>query len=188
MPQMLTAKTSRRSTHLLRAQWNRTLAKSFQHASSRCIRLAPPSAIWAAARPGSSRWIRAPTQGAYRCSRRCIHIPPVVYLAPLTFGGLLVALYVWKCLMLVIFQNKIIYMPGFPPNSRSERIADYLGQQCGDIYWTDERTRAADGTDLSMAVATVPLPKGSRCAATQITAGSTQGHPRAHVYVLYFQG
>ncbi|KAM7200423.1 alpha/beta-hydrolase [Rhypophila sp. PSN 637] len=106
----------------------------------------------------------------------------------MTFGGLLVALYVWKCLMLVAFQNKIIYMPSFPPNSRSERIADYAGQQCGDIEWADERTKAADGTDLAMAVATVPLPKGSRRIGAGPATGSDGRQPKAHVYILYFQG
>lgn len=186
IPQMLAAKNSRQSITVRRGtQWSRMLPKSFHHTSSHAARVAPPRPIWAPVRPGAcrSRWVKPPAQGTYHCSRRCIHIPTVVYLAPLTFGGLLVALYMWKCLMLVAFQNKIIYMPGFPPNSRSERIVDYAGRQCGDIVWADERTKAADGTSLSMAVATVPLPKGSRPA-----AAFTQGHPKAHVYVLYFQG
>lgn len=84
--------------------------------------------------------------------------------------------------MMVVFQNKIIYMPGLPPNSRSERIVDW-SNQCGGIQWTEERTRAEDGTDLALAVATVPLPRGKRTAATKPETPAA-----AHVYVLYFQG
>jgi hypothetical protein len=85
---------------------------------------------------------------------------------------------------MVVFQNKIIYMPGLPPNSRSERIGNWL-DQCGGIQWTEERTRAEDGTDLALAVATIPLPHGKRTAATR---PETPAAAAAHVYVLYFQG
>jgi hypothetical protein len=30
--------------------------------------------------------------------------------------------------MMIVFQNKIIYMPGLPPNARKETIADYKNQ------------------------------------------------------------
>jgi hypothetical protein len=84
--------------------------------------------------------------------------------------------------MMVVFQNKIIYMPGLPPNARSERIADWKSL-CGGIEWTEDRTEAEDGTDLALAFTTVPLPQGKRPAAakSKVTAS-------AHVYVLYFQG
>lgn len=85
--------------------------------------------------------------------------------------------------MMVVFQNKIIYMPGLPPNSRSERIADWASM-CGGLQWTEEKTVAADGTKLAMAVTTIPLPKGRRADAT-----TAENRPAtAHVYVLYFQG
>lgn len=84
--------------------------------------------------------------------------------------------------MMVVFQNKIIYMPGLPPTARSERIADWLSR-CGGLQWREERTKAADGTDLAMAVATVPLPKGNRQVAADVGKSVV-----AHVYVLYFQG
>jgi uncharacterized protein len=38
--------------------------------------------------------------------------------------------------MMVVFQNKIIYMPGLPPNARRERIEDYKNQ-CGGIQWRE---------------------------------------------------
>jgi len=177
---MLPATASRRSIYIPRARWR--LLKSLPP-GDRSSYLAPPR-IWAPVRPGSS-WVKLPIRGQY-CSKRCIHVPPVVYLAPLTFSGLLVALYVWKCVMLVVFQNKIIYMPGFPPNSRSERIADYAGQPCGDITWGEEKTRASDGTELTMVIASVPLPKGTRSTGT--TMVESHKPARAHVYVLYLQG
>ena len=82
-------------------------------------------------------------------------------------------------MMLVVFQNKIIYMPGFPPTSRWELIDNYANH-CGGIKWADDRTQAADGTDLALAVTTVPMQKGRSPAANKVA--------KAHVYVLYFQG
>jgi hypothetical protein len=68
------------------------------------------------------------------------------------FGGLVVALWTWKCFMMVVFQNKIIYMPGLPPNARRERIEDYKNQ-CGGIEWREvwnfEKERWADVNFLS---------------------------------------
>jgi hypothetical protein len=84
--------------------------------------------------------------------------------------------------MLVVFQNKIIYMPGLPPNARRERISDWASL-CGGVQWTDERTVAADGTDLAMAVTTVPMARGRRSAAESLEKPAA-----THVYVLYFQG
>lgn len=88
-----------------------------------------------------------------------------------------------KCFMMVVFQNKIIYMPGLPPNSRRERIANWASK-CGGVQWTEERAVAEDGIELALAVATVPLPNGGRPA---VAAVKNQPAP-AHVYVLYFQG
>ncbi|SPQ17905.1 d79ea82b-8f30-46d0-ba85-4f4a6e6d2008 [Thermothielavioides terrestris] len=83
---------------------------------------------------------------------------------------------------MVVFQNKIIYMPGLPPTSRRECIANWASL-CGGVEWVKENTKAADGTELAMAVTTVPLPQGRRPVATK------PGDPAAaHVYVLYFQG
>ncbi|KAK0731275.1 hypothetical protein B0H67DRAFT_597188 [Lasiosphaeris hirsuta] len=119
--------------------------------------------------------------GAYPGHYRCIHIPPVL-LPPVIFTGLLVALWVWKCMMLVVFQNKIIYMPGLPPNARKERIEDYAGL-CGGIQWREERTLTADGKDIAMAVATVPLLSSPATAKEEKRDASA-----VHVYILYFQG
>ena len=86
--------------------------------------------------------------------------------------------------MMVVFQNKIIYMPGLPPTSRSERIANWESM-CGGVKWVEDKTVAADGTELALAVTTVPLPKGRQ---SVVTAAASEKAPAAHVYVLYFQG
>lgn len=99
---------------------------------------------------------------------------PTVLLPPVVFGGLLIALWTWKCFMMVVFQNKIIYMPGLPPNARREKIEDYTSQ-CGGIQWREERTVAVDGTQISLCVVSV-------------ICGQDATVPAKNVYILYFQG
>lgn len=77
---------------------------------------------------------------------------------------------------MVAFQNKIIYMPGLPPNSRWEKIDDYRDRLAG-ISWREERVRAADGTDLALCVTDLEL--GSE---------TESRSPDATFYILYFQG
>lgn len=77
--------------------------------------------------------------------------------------------------MLVVFQNKIIYMPSVPPFSRSERIKDYEAQ-CRPLHWQERRTRAADGVDLALAVSSVT---GNKPTISEI---------QKHIVVIYFQG
>lgn len=98
-------------------------------------------------------------------------------LAPIVFVGLFVALWTWKCCMLVLFQNKIIFMPGMPPNSRRETIKDYAAR-CAGINWREERVRAADNTDLALCVADVSLGHAAPIACP----------PAIRLYILYFQG
>jgi hypothetical protein len=99
-----------------------------------------------------------------------------ILLPPVVFSGLLFALWTWKCFMMVMFQNKIIYMPGIPPNARRETISDY-SRQCLGIKWQEERTQAIDGTEIVMAVASIGDDQEQanvRCSAP--------------TYILYFQG
>lgn len=78
--------------------------------------------------------------------------------------------------MLVVFQNKIIFMPGLPPNSRWEKIQDYVGR-CAGVQWREERIRARDGTDLALCISDLDL--GSSATSVQ---------PSVAFYILYFQG
>lgn len=105
--------------------------------------------------------------------RRLIHIPTVL-LPPVVFAGLVVALWTWKCCMMIMFQNKIIYMPGLPPNARRETIADYKNQ-CVGIEWKEERIKSLDGTRISLCIASVE----------SATISPVSGKL---VCILYFQG
>ncbi|KAI3324504.1 alpha/beta-hydrolase [Xylariaceae sp. AK1471] len=107
--------------------------------------------------------------------RRHFHLEGLA-LAPVVFGGLFVSLWTWKCFMMVVFQNKIIYMPGLPPNSRWEKIHDYR-DRLGGILWREERVRTADGKDLALCVSDLEL--GSK---------RDTGLPDTTFYILYFQG
>ncbi|KAI1378574.1 alpha/beta-hydrolase [Hypoxylon crocopeplum] len=137
--------------------------------SVRGVRAIPRSAI-IPSRPNTTPRI----DNALTC-RREYHVEGLM-LAPVVFSGLFVALWTWKCLMLVTFQNKIIYMPGLPPNARRETLEDYTSR-CAGVRWREERVRAADGTDLALCVTDVDL--GPSAASTQ---------PGVAFYILYFQG
>jgi len=115
---------------------------------------------------------RMSQRGTIQQRRTFLNLPNIL-VPPVVFTGLFVSLWIWKCCMMVVFQNKIIYMPGLPPNARSETIADYESQ-CGGIEWREERTRSADGTQISLCVAHVD---------SGIASLSTD-----RVYILYFQG
>ena len=102
---------------------------------------------------------------------------------PATFLGLLVTLWVYKSLMLVIFQNKIIYMPSVPPFSRSEKIEDYAAL-CRPVGWREERIRAVDGTQLLLAIGELDQTTKELSPATR----GVVGERRKRVVILYFQG
>jgi hypothetical protein len=78
--------------------------------------------------------------------------------------------------MMIIFQNKIIYMPGLPPNARRETISDYVAQ-CSGITWREERIRASDGTEIALCVTTV-----------ENKAASTGAPFPIEKLIIYFQG
>ncbi|EXJ95730.1 hypothetical protein A1O1_00854 [Capronia coronata CBS 617.96] len=75
--------------------------------------------------------------------------------------------------MMVIFQNKIIYMPSVPPFSRSEKVNDYA-RQCQPAVWNEHDVRAADGTLLKLLEGSI--------------TNAPDTKPEEHVVVLYFQG
>lgn len=97
---------------------------------------------------------------------------------PAIFTGLFVALWCWKCTMLVLFQNAIIYNPFLPPNARSLRIADFA-RQCGGVEWREERIESLDRTEIALCVSEVTW----RGRAKPDTAA-----PPTPVYLVYFQG
>jgi alpha-beta hydrolase superfamily lysophospholipase len=75
--------------------------------------------------------------------------------------------------MMVIFQNKIIYMPSVPPFSRSETVAEYAAP-CKPVEWKEHDLKAADGTALKLLTGSLASPD---------SALRTNG-----VVVVYFQG
>ncbi|KAK0786799.1 hypothetical protein LTR91_016553 [Friedmanniomyces endolithicus] len=102
-------------------------------------------------------------------------LPPVL-IPPVIFTGLLVALWTYKCLMTVVFQEKIIYMPYMPPFARSEKIADYAAS-CRPVEWREERIRSIDGTKISLCVGLIP---------NNARPGLPDG--KQEVIICYFQG
>ena len=98
-------------------------------------------------------------------------VPPVVFL------GLLVTLWTYKCAMMVVFQNKIIYMPSVPPFSRSEKVADYAAQ-CKPVVWTEHDIKASDGTALKLLEGTFNTVNGAEL----------DNQPKQRIIVLYLQG
>jgi len=75
--------------------------------------------------------------------------------------------------MMVLFQNKIIYMPSVPPFSRSEKVEDYANA-CKPVVWTEHDLRAADGTALKLLEGSIMVKDGLK--------------QEEAVIVLYFQG
>jgi hypothetical protein len=117
--------------------------------------------------------LKPATCGKFAQRRDFVEIPTVL-LPPVIFVGLVVSLWTWKCFMMVVFQNKIIYMPGLPPNARKEKIADYKNQ-CNGISWREEKTDSIDSTSISLCVASVESE-----AATVLK--------KKDIHILYFQG
>lgn len=104
---------------------------------------------------------------------------PTPLIPPLAFAGFFATLWIYKCVMLVIFQNKIIYMPGLPPGARQEKIEDYSRYSNG-VIWQEERISSLDGTDIALAVGTPHRPSSA--------AYPVSSDVRKRVTILYFQG
>jgi len=101
-----------------------------------------------------------------------------ILLPPTVFLGLLVTLWTYKCMMMVLFQNKIIYMPSVPPFSRSEQIQDYE-IACKPVQWRQEMIKSLDGTKIALAVGE----NKTRMSQSASTVPKDRG-----VVVVYFQG
>lgn len=82
--------------------------------------------------------------------------------------------------MMVLFQDKIIYMPSLPPNARLEKLEDYA-KACAPVKWEEERIRSLDGTRISLAI-------GRLTTATESEKPRIQQASRKHVVIAYLQG
>lgn len=76
---------------------------------------------------------------------------PILPLPPLTFFTLLLTLWLYKSLMLILFQSKILFMPSIPPFSRSEKN-HRLRCAVPARVWREERITAGDGVEVAVAV------------------------------------
>ena len=74
---------------------------------------------------------------------------------------------------MIIFQNKIIYMPSIPPFSRSEKVSDYA-TQCRPVVWKEHVIKASDSVAIKLLEGAAEM---ARCS-----------NRATHVVVLYFQG
>ena len=104
--------------------------------------------------------------------RRNLHIAPAV-MPPIIFTGLFITLWCWKCTMLIVFQNTIIYNPFLPPDARRLEIADYASQ-CRGVTWRREMIKSLDGTPIALCISN----EASERPSSSVTP----------VYILYFQG
>lgn len=136
-----------------------------------CLTRAPLSKILAT-RNGS--WKRS--GGNYEVRRHFgLDVLTTVLVPPAVFGGLLISLWTYKCIMMVVFQNKIIYMPGVPPFSRSETVEDYV-TQCRPVQWREHTIESIDGTAIKLLEGSILGNETSVALASK------------HVAVLYLQG
>ncbi|KAG9569423.1 putative alpha/beta superfamily hydrolase, partial [Aureobasidium melanogenum] len=76
---------------------------------------------------------------------------------------------------MILFQNKIIYMPSLPPGSRREKLEDYSKTWAG-VSWEERNIKSLDGTKLSVAIARLE------------DSSTVTRDKRKRVVVLYFQG
>ncbi|TFB02796.1 Protein ABHD13 [Trichoderma ghanense] len=112
-------------------------------------------------------------------AKRHLHVGNVL-MPPAIFTGLFLALWCYKCIMLVLFQNAIIYNPFLPPNARSMQISEFA-RQCGGVEWREDRIRSLDGTEIALCISEMS------CGKESAGAGSSKP-PKTPVYILYFQG
>lgn len=84
--------------------------------------------------------------------------------------------------MMVLFQDKIIYMPNMPPFSRSEKLEDYTNE-CKPVVWKERHIKSLDGTKLALAIGSIPdtIDKASEPGVTREIKGK-------EVVIGYFQG
>ncbi|KZF22060.1 alpha/beta-hydrolase [Xylona heveae TC161] len=130
--------------------------------------------------PPRAPWIRTSSEAqSWACQRRHLmtDVIPGPLIPPTVFTGLVLGLWFYKCCMMVLFQNKIIYMPNIPPFSRQETLEDYK-RATSPIEWTEERINSLDGTEIALCIGEHP----------GCIANSQGANIQRHVVIVYFQG
>ncbi|GAA5969273.1 hypothetical protein JCM21900_005023, partial [Sporobolomyces salmonicolor] len=114
--------------------------------------------------------------------------PPWLFVLQV-FVGLPAVLWAYKCLMLVLFQRKIVYLPSVPLGTRNESLAD------------GERTRERDASlsGVNWKEVTIPSEAPTRLLRQKVElkgielSGRTSGESdrsegRRHIVIVYLQG
>lgn len=86
--------------------------------------------------------------------------------------------------MMVIFQNKIIYMPGIPLGARNEKVEDYVAA-CSGVDWREVKIPTQNSVVLSGVVGSITVNKNDR---KYESFGSRRTPRPRRVLVLYLQG
>lgn len=102
-------------------------------------------------------------------------------LAPGLFIGLVLAHWFHKCLLMVLFQNKIIYMPSLPPGSRREVLNNYT-KTWGPVTWREQHIKSLDGTDVALCIGEL------RSEGANDPPSAMKNSKREQAVLLYFQG
>lgn len=95
--------------------------------------------------------IRRQVSGVFQKRNFSLESIPSILVPPVVFTGLLLALWAYKCLMTVIFQDKIIYMPYMPPFTRSEKLEDYAAG-CKPVEWEERHIKSLDATKIALGI------------------------------------
>ncbi|KAL1884477.1 hypothetical protein Plec18167_002067 [Paecilomyces lecythidis] len=79
---------------------------------------------------------------------------------------------------MIIFQNKIIYMPSIPPLARWETIEDYA-PECRPIQWREKSIKSEDGVSISLIIGDTEREQAKANVARD---------DESRLVILYFQG
>ncbi|KZT67298.1 alpha/beta-hydrolase [Daedalea quercina L-15889] len=110
---------------------------------------------------------------------------PSVWLAIATLIGLPAALWAYKCLMMIVFQRKIVYMGYVPPGSRTEQLGVDVpvpkGLECEEIRLQSERGVTLYGIDVRQKPRR-PLPDSRKIVVLYLQGNA--GNPLARLSVF----
>lgn len=95
--------------------------------------------------------------------------------------------------MMVLFQDKIIYMPSMPPFARREKVSDYTDTHgvWNGVRWTEERIKSSDGVGLSILIGQVVEcghGLGHDGKSTDEDMDDASPKKKKDMYIVYFQG
>lgn len=126
------------------------------------------------------------THSCRRCGLTTIaNTAPSVSLVLAAFIGLPLTLWSYKCLMLVLFQRKIIYMGYLPPGTRTERLKED-DQDLEDLTWKEVEVESSDGV-LLRGYSFRRESEDSKLEASR-TFGTPAPPRSSKVLIIYFQG